>query len=60
MWIEMKDKTPSDYQYVWYYFEITGVSYGQYSVEEDCFYGPRGFLTGDVTHWMEAPEPPSI
>jgi hypothetical protein len=36
---------------VFYFFEFTGVSKGQY-YGGNCFGGNRGFLTGDVTHWQ--------
>lgn len=67
-WINMKDRKPENGQEVLYYFDICGVNYGKYSRvwEEDeqrfydCFYGSKGFLCDDVTHWMPMPEPPSI
>ena len=57
-WISVEDQWPKDGQYVWYFFEVTGVNYGKYESHTGTFYGPRGFLCGDVTHWMPAPEPP--
>lgn len=59
-WIEHDKQKPEHEQWVWYFFEITGVNYGQYDAEGDCYHGRRGFLRGDVTHWMAAPEPPNI
>lgn len=59
-WIEHSKQKPEHEQYVWYFFEHTGVSYGQYDAEDDCYYGRSGFLCGDVTHWIAAPEPPVV
>lgn len=59
-WIEYANQKPERDQYVWYFFEHTGVAYGQYEPEGHCFYGRRGFLCSDVTHWMPAPPPPAI
>lgn len=56
-WVLHSEQQPEIGQYVWYYFEYTGVSYGQY-VGDNTYAGRRGFLCGDVTHWMPAPEPP--
>ena len=64
MWLKVADQLPEEGQYVWYYFEHTGVNEGFYTFSGgyDCFYGKRGFLCGDVTHWMpwteEEPEAP--
>ena len=58
-WIKHSEQQPEDGQYVWYYFKVTGVSYGQYDAENDCFYGKSDFLCGDVTHWQPAEAPPS-
>jgi len=51
-WISVEDRLPEDGQRVFYYFEHTGISWGQYDEEFNTFYGGRGFLTGDVTHWL--------
>ena len=54
-WILVKDRLPEPQASVWYFFERTGVSSGEYWGEEDglpTFGGPRGFLGGDVTHWQ--------
>lgn len=63
MWIKIEDQKPEEGQKVFYYFEYTGVNRGKYSrvdISEgcgegafaDCFYGEKGFLGDDVTHWM--------
>ena len=57
-WVEHAKQKPEDGQYLWYFFEITGVAYGRYDAEGNCYYGHNGFLCGDVTHWMPAPNPP--
>jgi len=60
----MKDRAPKkerygDDPYVWYYFELIGVAYGQFSEEDFCFYGAKGYTSAkDVTDWMPAPPPP--
>ena len=62
-WIQVKDQLPEEGQAVWYFFEHTGVDHGEYKLssneladgviwEMDCFFGKRGFLCDDVTHWM--------
>ncbi len=62
-WIRYSTIKPQEGTPLWYYFEITGVSKGEY-FGEWCFGGERGFLTGDVTHWRyhiegeSAPEKP--
>lgn len=50
-WIEMKDQPPTDGQAVIYFFDVCGVYRGHFAAP-DTFYGDRGFLGGDVTHWM--------
>jgi len=59
-WIEVKDRLPEEDQRVIYWFEHTGVHYGKFTMTEHgaCFYGPGGWLTDDVTHWMPLPDPP--
>jgi len=67
-WISIIDAQPEIDQDVFYFFEELGVYKGKYKqvnyyegAEEvdpiygDCFYGSKGFLTDDVTHWMPAP-----
>jgi len=69
-WIRIKDQKPEDGQDVFYFFDVLGVYKGRYLRKEypremfeegtepvygDCFYGKKGFLTDDVTHWMPAP-----
>jgi hypothetical protein len=67
-WIAVEDALPEVGQSVWYFFEVTGVTDGHYHGLEDglhTFGGKRGFLGGDVTHWMpkeasvEPPAPPA-
>lgn len=66
-WIFVSERLPAVDQDVWYFFEVTGISPGKFYGEEDgllTFGGDRGFLGGDVTHWMPRaegdmkPEPP--
>jgi len=59
-WVSVSERLPEDGQDVWYYFEVTGVNYGRYDATENVFYGPRGFLCGDVTHWIAAPPTPQV
>lgn len=68
-WIHIDDQKPEELQNVFYFFEVLGVYKGHYGIyiwdaEEhgldqdaysDVFYGKKGFLTDDVTHWMPAP-----
>ena len=56
-WISVESRLPERGQKVLYYFDVTGVSAGQY-LGDNCFGGKLGFLCGDVTHWMPLPEPP--
>jgi hypothetical protein len=65
-WIKCSDRMPKEGQRVIYYFHYVGVHAGNYTrtVDEDgvvshVFYGPSGFLSDDVTHWMPFPEPPA-
>jgi len=67
-WIKITDKTPAEGQAVIYYFDMCGTYRGKYTEIEypaECgldenghtfkghqFYGDKGFLTDDVTHWM--------
>lgn len=61
-WILVSDILPVLGQDVWYFFEVTGVSAGQYlgdGGDNDglpTFGGKGGFLGGDVTHWMPREE----
>ena len=71
-WITVNDCMPNVGDRVWYFFEPVGVWQGQfdgYYQDEDgrewkgmhIFSNPKGWLTGDVTHWMPdigQPEPP--
>lgn len=50
-WIKMGDRAPVDEQAVIYYFDVCGVYRGHFQAP-DVFYGEKGFLGGDVTHWM--------
>lgn len=67
-WIHITDRKPEDEQDVFYFFEVLGVYKGKYCKSNyyegyddiepcwgDTFYGKKGFLTDDVTHWMPAP-----
>lgn len=60
-WIEFSLENPPEIgQDVWYFFEHTGVAQGKY-IEYNTFGGKRGFLCGDVTHyilWEEGQEKP--
>lgn len=68
-WMDINDHVPEIDQEVLYYFESTGVSLGVYNGVDDqnpdfgncghVFSSRDGFLTGDVTHWMPAPEAPN-
>lgn len=45
--------------------ELYGESDNKVPYAENCFYGAKGWLTDDVTHWMpddgrELPEAPSL
>jgi hypothetical protein len=65
-WIHINDQKPEHHQKVFYFFAFLGVYRGQYEQAEypaelfgtdepiygDCFFGKKGFLTDDVTHWM--------
>jgi hypothetical protein len=66
-WIHINDQRPDDGREVFYFFAFLGVYRGKYMQSEypqelfeegtepvygDCFYGDKGFLTDDVTHWM--------
>jgi hypothetical protein len=50
-WIKHSDQQPGEGEAVIYFFDMVGVHRGHYD-GQDCYYGERGFLTGDVTHWM--------
>ncbi len=67
-WIHINDQKPEYQQDVFYFFEVLGVykgKYRKYNYHEDLddvepcwgdvFYGKKGFLTDDATHWMPAP-----
>ena len=54
-WIEFCNQAPSPCQRVLYFFEVTGISVGEFSPPE-TFSGKSGFLTGDVTHWLPLPD----
>jgi hypothetical protein len=69
-WISMEDQKPEAGRELYYFFEVLGVYKGKYErnaypvefgVDEngdpyysDCFYGEKGFLGDDVTHWQYA------
>jgi len=68
-WIKVSDELPKENQRVIYYFEPLGIFRGKYKTVNsiignfDLFYSNRGWLYGDVTHWMpdlgqELPDPP--
>lgn len=62
-WISHKNSPPQPGTKVWYYFELTGVSQGEYH-GDNCYGGKRGFLCDDVTHWQydvgqDKPESPN-
>lgn len=64
-WTKTKNELPNEGIEVWYYFDIIGVASGQIELNEHgvTFYGKRGLLTNDVTHWMfkfddNQPNPP--
>ncbi|HFS5807911.1 TPA: DUF551 domain-containing protein [Citrobacter farmeri] len=53
-WIKCSDRMPEKGQKVFYYFDIVGVHAGYYD-GDNTFVKENGggWLTGDVTHWME-------
>jgi len=65
-WINLEDESPEEDKLLLYYFSAIGIGVGYYYGREDeyssannhVFGGIAGFLTGDVTHWMYAPEFP--
>lgn len=65
-WISVKTQLPAEDQRVIYWFKYTGRSRGLFTMTEygPCFYSKKGWLTGDVTHWMpddgrgRLPKPP--
>jgi hypothetical protein len=70
-WISMEDQPPDENQRVWAYCPDTGVAAMIYHnlegteneiMGKHCFVGHGGWLTDDVTHWMELswykPKPP--
>ena len=64
-WISVEDRFPEEGQRVIYYFERTGIDIGKYWQGKknydkgiNYFGGNRGFLGGDVTHWMPLPDSP--
>jgi len=65
-WISVEERLPEEGQNVLFYFEVTGVEVGHYTLINDVhygkgnqFYNKGGFLTDDVTHWMPLPAPPA-
>lgn len=66
-WIKIEDQLPEENKKLFYYFEWTGVNRGYYTqgaYKTNIFYGEKGFLSDDVTHWMyddgeELPNPPN-
>ena len=59
-WIKVEDKLPEEGQKVIYYFKKVGVHVGLYNrlFGCDCFHGPNGFLSNDVSYWLPLPDPP--
>jgi len=64
-WILVKDALPEEEQQVIYFFKDVGVHIGKFTREEttNIFYGKKGWLGNDVTHWMPyrpgpLPKPP--
>jgi len=65
-WIKIEDKVPPEGVNLLYFFDCTGISFGQYyGIEPDycpetghVFASHDGWLTGDVTHWMPLPDVP--
>lgn len=69
-WVHVKDGYPEPTDDVFYFFEVLGMYRGKYmespypeefGLDDEgkpfvghCFYGDKGFLTDDVTHWMIA------
>ncbi|ENM0188168.1 DUF551 domain-containing protein [Enterobacter hormaechei] len=53
-WIPVSERMPKKGQKVFYYFDIVGVHAGYYD-GDNTFVNENGggWLTGDVTHWME-------
>lgn len=53
-WIPVSERMPEKGQKVFYYFDIVGVHAGYYD-GDNTFVNENGggWLTGDVTHWME-------
>jgi hypothetical protein len=55
-WILVNDQPPKRGENVWYFFEVTGISAGQYLGNGPdglpTFGGNGVWLGGDVTHWM--------
>jgi len=58
-WISVDERLPEKDEPCLYYFEVTGISKGMY-LGDNCFGGKRGFLCGDVTHWMKLPPAPIV
>lgn len=60
-WVACSERMPEKGQKVFYYFDIVGVHAGYYD-GDNTFVNENGggWLTGDVTHWMEwnMPEAP--
>ena len=66
-WVKMSERKPEHGQEVYYFFNIVGVHRGFYELQElqEEIFGPGymvdvflqkdgfGFLTDDVTHWMD-------
>lgn len=56
-WISVEDRLPEHRQEVYYFFDYVGVCAGAYDAHDNVFYGARGFLHLDVTHWMPLVRP---
>jgi hypothetical protein len=65
-WINLEDESPKEKELLLYYCGATGIGVGYYYGRESeyppgnnhVFGGDAGWRTGDVTHWMYAPDLP--
>lgn len=51
-WLLHSEQKPKDGQKVIYFFDFVGVHRGIYTAEDNCYSSNKGWLIGDVTHWM--------